>query len=73
MKIEIKKYTEYKDSGVEWLGEIPSHWESERLASILDNVAERNRTDLPLLSITRGVTTFEWTKKLRDLSINFKS
>jgi hypothetical protein len=20
-----------------------------------------------------GVTTFEWTKKLRDLSINFKS
>jgi len=22
---------------------------------------------------TSGVTTFEWTKKLRDLSINFKS
>jgi len=27
-----------------------------------------------LLKMNRsGVTTFEWTKKLRDLSINFKS
>ena len=23
----MEKYSEYKDSGVEWLGEIPSHWE----------------------------------------------
>ena len=21
------KYEEYKDSGVEWIGEVPSHWE----------------------------------------------
>jgi len=53
MKTNIQKYTAYKDSGVEWLGEIPKDWKSERLASILNNVAERNRTDLPLLSITR--------------------
>jgi type I restriction enzyme S subunit len=49
----MQKYPAYKDSGVEWLGEIPKDWKSERLASILNNVAERNRTDLPLLSITR--------------------
>ncbi|MBF7693270.1 restriction endonuclease subunit S [Acinetobacter pollinis] len=24
---KYQKYAEYKDSGVEWLGEIPSHWE----------------------------------------------
>ncbi len=23
---KYQKYAEYKDSGVEWLGEIPSHW-----------------------------------------------
>lgn len=23
----MKKYDEYKDSGVEWIGEVPSHWE----------------------------------------------
>ena len=23
----FKPYPEYKDSGVEWLGEIPAHWQ----------------------------------------------
>jgi type I restriction enzyme S subunit len=27
MKNMIQKYPAYKDSGVEWLGEIPSNWE----------------------------------------------
>ncbi len=27
MKIKIEKYPAYKDSGVEWLGEIPKHWD----------------------------------------------
>lgn len=26
-----KRYDEYKDSGIEWLGEIPSHWNAIRL------------------------------------------
>ena len=28
---KYQKYAEYKDSGVEWLGEIPSHWASKPL------------------------------------------
>jgi len=28
---KYQKYAEYKDSGVEWLGEIPSHWKLTRL------------------------------------------
>lgn len=24
----MKKYNNYKNSGVEWLGEIPEHWEA---------------------------------------------
>jgi type I restriction enzyme S subunit len=24
------KYERYKDSGVEWLGEVPEHWEVEK-------------------------------------------
>ena len=27
----MKRYTEYKESGVEWIGEIPMHWEVQRL------------------------------------------
>ena len=26
----MRRYESYKDSGVEWLGEIPSHWETQR-------------------------------------------
>ncbi|MDF9433131.1 restriction endonuclease subunit S [Chromohalobacter israelensis] len=29
--MSFPKYPEYKDSGVEWLGEVPAHWESRRL------------------------------------------
>lgn len=27
----MKKYDNYKDSGIEWIGEIPSHWESWKI------------------------------------------
>lgn len=30
----MKKYDSYKDSGVEWIGEIPSHWEIKRFKSL---------------------------------------
>lgn len=29
----MERYESYKDSGVKWLGEIPSHWEVKRLGS----------------------------------------
>lgn len=28
----MKKYNSYKDSGIEWIGEIPSHWEVSRFS-----------------------------------------
>ena len=31
----MKKYDNYKDSGIEWLGEIPEHWESIKLKYII--------------------------------------
>ena len=30
----MKRYPEYKESGVEWIGEIPAHWESKRLGYV---------------------------------------
>ncbi len=32
---KYQQYAEYKDSGVEWLGEIPSHWQTKKLKFIL--------------------------------------
>jgi type I restriction enzyme S subunit len=42
-----------KDSGVEWIGEIPEHWEVRKLRNILIPNNKRNRPDLPLLSVVR--------------------
>ena len=36
----FKPYPAYKDSGVEWLGEIPAHWEVKRLGATCCHVAE---------------------------------
>lgn len=41
-----------KDSGVEWLGRIPAHWEIRRLALCFREVARPGSEDLPVLSIS---------------------
>lgn len=52
--MEFKQYPSYKKSGVEWLGDVPEHWESNRLKKYL---IERNEKNSPiktdnLLSVT---------------------
>ncbi|MDO9554640.1 restriction endonuclease subunit S [Rhodonellum sp.] len=37
MKTNLDKYPFYKDSGVEWLGEIPKNWEIKKLKHISDS------------------------------------
>jgi len=32
--MSLPRYPEYKDSGVEWLGEVPAHWEVRRLQDV---------------------------------------
>ena len=36
MIANLKRYPTTKDSGVEWLGEVPAHWEVLRLKAWLD-------------------------------------
>lgn len=50
------KYSKYKDSGVEWLGEVPEHWEVERLKGSLLEVDQRSTTGTEtLLSLRMNV------------------
>lgn len=37
----MKKYEKYKDSGVEWIGEIPEHWVVKKLKNICTLVNEK--------------------------------
>ena len=53
MITKLKPYRTNIPSGVEWLGDVPEHWEVHKLRSVLTGVTERNRPDLPLLSVVR--------------------
>lgn len=46
-------YPEYKDSGVEWLGQVPLHWDIKRVGSLFEERREKvNDVDFPPLSVT---------------------
>ena len=50
----MKKYDSYKDSGVEWIGEIPFDWNITRSKYYFENRVEKNNEDEPLLSVTQN-------------------
>lgn len=51
----MEKYNEYKDSGVQWLGEIPSHWKIRRIKWLFREEDEKNvNLTYQLLSFSRN-------------------
>ncbi|EOO9051874.1 TPA: restriction endonuclease subunit S [Escherichia coli] len=50
---KYQAYPEYRDSGVEWLGEIPVHWNIKRLGHFFEERREKvSDKDFPALSVT---------------------
>lgn len=51
----MEKYKEYRDSGVQWLGEIPSHWKTRRIKWLFREEDEKNvNLSYQLLSFSRN-------------------
>lgn len=48
--MSFPRYPAYKDSGVEWLGEVPAHWEVKRLR----RVAQLNPSKSEIASLSRA-------------------
>lgn len=44
---ELKPHPAYKDSGAEWLGQVPAHWEGVRFEPSVTNVVEHTATAEP--------------------------
>ena len=61
----MRRYESYKDSGVEWLGEIPSHWEVKKMKFLFKDTSIKNKPDETLLSVTqnRGVIPRDWLEE----------
>lgn len=53
MIADARPYPAMKRSSVPWLGDVPEHWEVRKLRQVLARRTERNRSDLPLLSVVR--------------------
>lgn len=61
-----------QDSDVEWLGEIPAHWEVRRMASIFREAIRPGDQSLPILSISihDGITDEEVAAEDRDRRVS---
>lgn len=61
----MRRYDSYKDSGVEWLGEVPSHWEVKKMKFLFQDTSIKNKPDETLLSVTqnRGVIPRDWLEE----------
>nr|WP_321222424.1 restriction endonuclease subunit S [uncultured Psychroserpens sp.] len=70
---KIQRYESYKDSGVEWLGEIPEHWELKRFKFLAESnkgklpskIVSINDNDLPpymSMEYLRGGEENQWVK-----------
>lgn len=45
----MEKYDNYKDSGIEWIGEIPEHWKISRIKFYLDYQKGKNPKELKFI------------------------
>lgn len=61
----MRRYESYKDSGVEWLGEVPSQWEVKKMKFLFKDTSIKNKPDETLLSVTqnRGVIPRDWLEE----------
>ncbi len=72
----LKRYPTTKDSGVDWLGEVPAHWEIFRLKSSVTNVleyaTETRRENGPVVALENVES---WTGRVTqaDLGSSFDS
>ena len=49
----MKRYDSYKDSGVKWIGEIPSHWKVKKIKYIFEERSEKGFPNEPVLCSTQ--------------------
>jgi type I restriction enzyme S subunit len=64
MITNIQKYPTYKDSGAEWIGDIPINWDSIKMKHLFQDVSIKKKGDAELLSVTqdKGVVPRSWVE-----------
>jgi len=52
MTVGLQTYPEYRDSGPEWLGRIPAHWDCLPHRALFEEIQDQGHVDEPLISVT---------------------
>jgi type I restriction enzyme, S subunit len=65
----MKKYDKYKDSGIEWIGEIPEHWGVKRFKHSFKFINEKCELDLPKIGLEHIES---WTGKRIENNTDFE-
>jgi type I restriction enzyme S subunit len=69
MIAHLKRYAEYKESGMPWLGDIPEHWASERAKWLFTKMDRPLRDDDEVVTCFRdGVVTLRKNRRLRGFT-----
>ena len=70
--MNFPRYPSYRDSGVEWLGEVPDHWQVSRIGTLFREVSEEGKLDLPILSVSihHGVSDSESDDDTMDRKVS---
>ena len=62
----FSQYPSYKDSGVEWLGEIPEHWDVLKIKRVFYEVKKRSNVSLNCGSISFGKVVYKDDEKIPE-------
>jgi type I restriction enzyme, S subunit len=63
-KVQIEKYPAYKDSGVEWIADVPSHWEIKKFKRVFYEIKKRSNAELNCGSISFGKVVYKDDEKI---------
>ena len=67
----MKRYEQYKDSGIAWLPKVPAHWGIAHLRKYLSLVSIKGMGEMHLLSVTREKGVIERNVDDQDENHNF--
>ena len=73
MIADLTPYPATKDSGVQWLGEVPKHWKTERAKSLFRKLEQPVRESDEVVTCFRdGVVTLRKNRRVRGFTESLK-
>lgn len=67
----MARYEKYKDSGIQWIGEVPEHWKNVPVSALFREFSDKGHPDFNVLSVYREYGVIE--KDSRDDNHNVTS